>query len=120
MNRVRFTSEEYDWVYRNTEKALENLERRSARDPEITNRMTYKGLKILKKNLDNSIKQKDGQFDVVISRKVKRILDEIVTAMIFQLEAFTIPTYQKKGMGEYEGAAKTKVEKLKQISRKLQ
>ncbi len=123
LQRVRFNREEAAWYSRNVIKSKELLEEKAKRDPAIVERLTYKLVSKMQEQALKTFVALAGsaeEYDVMLKRKERMILREMVQKMHDGLKQATIPKYERDGdKAEYLARAIEKAKLLNGMARKL-
>lgn len=121
MDRVRFTKEEVQWFARNIKKMTELLETASRKDKGILERSTYKSLLAMVPKADQALTENQEETDIMLTRKQRLVLRELISSVGKTLTERVIPEYQRRGEShkEYLTNAQNKAEKLSKMVRKL-
>lgn len=121
MNRVQFTKDEAGWFSRNVLKMKQLMEVAASKDAKILDRTTYKALASMTEQAEIAGKADTEVIDVMLNRKQKLVLKELVQSVRNTLVSKVIPEYERRGIDHsvYLERAKIKSEQLGTIIRKL-
>lgn len=127
IDRVQFTKDEAGWFARNVARSLQILEAKALKEPKTRERTTFKVLASMAKTVTDVIdilNQEGGAaepIDLILKRKQKLVVRQMVSDMAKGLRAHTIPQYEKdpEKFKDYLVNAKAKAELLEAMERKL-
>ncbi len=121
MNRVSLNKHEAEWFSRNVFKMTQLLEVSARKDAGVLGRATYKTLKSMLPIAEKATKTESEQVDVMLTRKQKLILRDLIGSVNKTLIEKVIPEYKRRGESHsgYLLNAEKKAEALKIFERKL-
>lgn len=127
LNRVVFSKLEYEWLAANVSRTKVILEKASQADPKIKERVTYKILAAVESLFVIATGDPREKFEVMLSRKQKQSLGNLVMTTMLILRDRIIPAYKERisqnpanDLTPYLEDVKIKVSILKELHKKLQ
>lgn len=127
IDRVTLTKEEAGWFSRNVIKMKQLLEASESKNKGVTGRTTYKALASMEekateiKSILEAAPEDPYEIDLILSRKQKMVIKELVSSVHKTLTTRVIPEYERRGEShkDYLTNAKDKAVKLETLMRKF-
>ncbi len=124
IERISLNKVEAQWFSRNVTKTLMLMEAATSKDPNITERSTYRVLKAIEAEAQNiqlimGMNPAADKFDFCLSRKQKKIIKTLIGNTISVLTDKIIPEYKRRELNDYLFDAETKASLLSTMLRKF-
>lgn len=126
MDRVVLNRDEVQWFARNVIKTRVILDAASKKDPSVKERVTYKVLASLTKKAGEMAEvalqlkaDENWEYELMMKPKQRKIIRGLIESSIKTLEMVVVPEYERRGEKQYLEGARSKIQKLKSMSRKF-